>query len=252
MPDFNQLFANAGVRVVKPETMTDFSLLLFGMAGSGKSSLAATASKVPDLSPVLYIDFEGGTLPLVEHGDTSKITIVHCDDWTDFENVSKKVILPALRKKEFPFKTIVIDTVDLMQELIVRHYGEANGGDGYAKWAAAYEQPVSILSRMFNYPSLSVVAITHATREQDQVTGATLISPTFEGRKSLTRLPSLFDFVGYLAWTEVEKGKTVPVLYLQQPGIVTKKKLASIPAAIGNPDLGKLYSFIRDAVRGRK
>lgn len=252
MPDFNQLFANAGVRVVKPETMTDFSLLLFGMAGSGKSSLAATASKVPDLSPVLYIDFEGGTLPLVEHGDTSKITIVHCDDWSDFENVSKKVILPALRKKEFPFKTVVIDTVDLMQELIVRHYGEANGGDGYAKWAAAYEQPVSILSKLFNYPGLSVIAITHATREQDQVTGAALISPTFEGRKSLTRLPSLFDFVGYLAWTEVEKGKNVPVLYLQQPGIVTKKKLASIPSAIGNPDLGKLYRFIADAVKGRK
>ena len=44
----------------------------------------------------------------------------------------------------------------------------------------------------------------------------------------------------------------MPVLYLQQPVIVTKKKLASIPAAIGNPDLGKLYSFIRDAVKGGK
>ena len=112
MSTFTDLFKKSGLREVQPEDLSTFSLLLFGLAGTGKSSLAATASKCEDLAPVLYIDFENGTMPLGQWGDLDNLTIVHCDSWNDGVKLFENVIKPSIDKGEFPFKTVVIDTLD--------------------------------------------------------------------------------------------------------------------------------------------
>lgn len=61
---FNKMLAAAGFTAEDPQELKDISILLFGGAGTAKTSLAATASKAPEMSPVLYLDFERGTLPL--------------------------------------------------------------------------------------------------------------------------------------------------------------------------------------------
>src|SRR4051794_28795708 len=40
------------------------NVLIYGESGAGKSRLSGSASKVAEMSPVLLLDFEGGTLSL--------------------------------------------------------------------------------------------------------------------------------------------------------------------------------------------
>lgn len=65
---FDKMLAAAGFTAEDPQELKDISVLLYGGAGSGKTSFSATASRVPEMSPVLYLDFERGTLPLRECG----------------------------------------------------------------------------------------------------------------------------------------------------------------------------------------
>ena len=65
---FEDTLARLGMTVVNPEQNNHFNMLIHGVSGVGKTSLAATASQVDDMSPVLYVDFESGTLPVREWG----------------------------------------------------------------------------------------------------------------------------------------------------------------------------------------
>ena len=62
--DFNAMLEKSGLGTTQPEDLKTFKMLLHGLSGTGKTSLAGTASKVEDLCPILFVDTEGGTMPL--------------------------------------------------------------------------------------------------------------------------------------------------------------------------------------------
>lgn len=85
---FEDTLARLGMTVVNPGQNNHFNMLIHGVSGVGKTSLAATASQVDDMSPVLYVDFESGTLPVRDWGNPQNITVVHCDKWVDCANLA--------------------------------------------------------------------------------------------------------------------------------------------------------------------
>lgn len=244
--DFNQILANAGMKPTEPADLSTFSMLLHSVAGCGKTSLAATASKVKDLSPVLYIDTENGTMPLLEWGDMDNITIYRVSDWPQMQTMYE-AMGTSLRQGTFPYKTVVIDTIDRLQEYAVSFGEKTNPRDGFFKWNLAFNGMNTILSTLFNAPEVNVIAITHSSRETNQVTGEVMVGPSFEGRKSGEKLPSLFDFVGQLSWIEDpdDEDKLITILTTQEPGLVSKKRIRSFPQIIANPTMEKVYSYIR-------
>ena len=248
MPDFNDLLSTVNLKPQEPEDLKTFSILVHGLAGTGKSSFASTASKVAEMSPVLYIDFESGTMPLAEWGDLSKITILHITDWQDMVNLYTKVLVPSLRAGEFPYKTVVFDTLDKMQELIVKHFAKVSNQDGYAKWAAAYDAALEVMSLFLNNPAVNFVAITHTSREVNDVTGEVMISPDFEGKKSGRKFPSLFDFVGYMHWVQTDEDTMVPVLTTRDEFTVAKTRISKFPRNLGNPTMQRVYDIISAAI----
>ena len=104
---FENMLAAAGFKAEGPQELKDISMLLYGGAGSGKSSFSATASRVPEMSPVLYLDFERGTLPLKEWGEPDKITILHLDSWADTHRFITQVIRPTMNSRTFPYLSLI-------------------------------------------------------------------------------------------------------------------------------------------------
>lgn len=241
---FEDTLARLGMTIVNPEQNNHFNMLIHGVSGVGKTSLAATASQVDDMSPVLYVDFESGTLPVRDWGNPANITVVHCDKWVDCANLCDNI---ARNLAEFPYKTVVFDTLDKCQELILAHY-EAVSNDTWTKWRAVYDSLLKAISVFLDSTDISFIAITHSARENNEVTGETFIAPSFEGQKSGQRIPALFNFVGYMEWANVDNGDgeeiTVPVLYTRKPNVVTKQQSRGFPPAMGNPSMTKIHNYI--------
>lgn len=244
-PSFKEFFAGTTVKEVDPVSLTEtMKILLFGHPGSGKTSLAASASKVAELSPVLFIDLEQGSLPALEHGDLDNMTIVQASSFKEF----KVIIDQILNAEEIPFKTIVIDTVDRLQHYIVRHWGDA--ASGFEKWAQSFDQVFDAVDALAQDIGVNVIAITHETREIIEDRGYLTVGPTFQGKKSSRSLPSVFDIIGRVSrqWSD-ELEKNIIVLSTEgDEDYIIKRRFSNIPENLGNPNFEKIYKYVLEYI----
>lgn len=91
------------------------NLLLYGLQGVGKTSLAATAQDHPEMAPALFLNLEGGLLSVAGRGDIQAVEIRKI---ADLEEVYNAI---ANREEDFKdFKTVIIDSGTEMYSLAVR------------------------------------------------------------------------------------------------------------------------------------
>lgn len=256
MVNFNEMFANLGVEVTEPTAhLESTSWLLYGGMGCGKSSVAATASKVEELQDVLFLDLENGSLPVSEWGDPDHVTILNIKSWDDMSKVFKWIVgweSEHTNKKgevePFPFKTIVIDTIDKMQDYIYAKWEK--GGDGFDAWRQVYEQAMRIVDTLHHDSGLTVIAITHADRQANDLTGEDFIRPSFEGKKSDRKMAQVFDFVAYMEWREhPETEKLYPVMVTRTADdIEAKRRINDFPDVLWNPSFARIMELLHEAV----
>lgn len=246
-PNFNSMFDDIALDPSGEEAQS-LSVLLFGLAGSGKSSLAASASKVEAMSPVLFIDAErNGADPIRRHGDTDNLTYVRIGDYETFTSVKAR-LLSAVKNGKMPYKTVVIDTVDKLQEFVVDHWAISAPGDGFVRWKAAYDEVVTNFFWVLHSSGLNVILTAHANVDVDPL-GEYRISPTFEGKKTAARLPSMVNLVGYMSHME-HNGSVIRLLQCEAPDGLLVKKPFGVPPKMANPTFQKIWdaNFISQAV----
>lgn len=95
---------------------------LYGPTGAGKTYLSATATKVPELCPVVIITIARTDETLAEKKeiDTGQLTIIDPhkyaqDKGTNQWEASKIAIKKVRDLKPFPFKTVILDDLSLLQ-----------------------------------------------------------------------------------------------------------------------------------------
>lgn len=247
MGKFDNFLTGLNIEVSDPRRdIPKLKVLLYGPSGTGKTSLASTASVVEELGPVLYIDLERGTAPAAKYGDLDNMVIVQPASYKDFADL----LLKISQAKNVPFKTVVIDTVDRLQELIKVHFTTVNPKDSFAMWAATYDKVLDLVNKIAFDLSLNIICITHEAREVTETERLSLIGPAFEGKQSFKKLPSIFDIIGRTTWEDVgedEDEQLITVLTVKSSSnILTKTRFDNMPSMIGNPTMSKLVNWVHE------
>lgn len=250
---FSKYMKSAGLALVPPEQLSVFSALVYGESGAGKSTLAATASHVEGMSPVLVIDVERHTMAYGEHADLENLDIVSIDTWPDLLTLTRNAIPDAVKAGEFPYRTIVIDTLDRVQELIMEDEKREQAAgrkpkDGFAVWNRVYDDLSRLIARL-QALGVNLILTAHADRTQNQITGEERVSPKFFGKVSVSQIPPKFDMVAYLKRIGMsdegdDDNPHLRALVTAHPDAETKAPTSGFPAVMYGPDMTQVYDLI--------
>lgn len=250
------------------ERSDNLNFLIFGDTGVGKTLFAGSASLVEAMSPVLFIDVEGGTKTLAGAGFES-IDLLHIKDEID-PKTGKLVrsAWDALRavyeelRKGVPYKTIVIDSltetyaVALKHQLTVANAREGREDPEIAQLRDYFKVGVQIKTFVRAMRDLNChVVFTCLDQEvKDDRTGTMKVRPNLPG-KLVGEIPAFLDEVFYLKVEQVrekqpdgkEKRITKRFMLTQPDGKhLAKDRSGKLPLFLENPDMQTIANFILD------
>jgi hypothetical protein len=259
------------------EIPTKLWLMIFGDQGAGKTFLAATASLVPELCPVLFLDIEGGVTTVQSNFPTAPIKVIRPREligpdgkvkrtkWEHIEEIYEHAKL-LYAKGTFPYKTTIFDSLsegyqlcqdwwlheqslrDPGRDLDVPGYKEDKKGDyrkeGYSVDYDKIRGTVRRCLRGFRDLDTHFICTAHADQRERPGSDLKITVPAFSG-KSANQLPGFMNEVYYLG-LKMEGLKTARSLQCQ--ATTTRphcKSRGNMPAVLDNPDIGKIVELCK-------
>jgi hypothetical protein len=264
--------AFGGVPVAKVgEQASHMKALVYGRPGAGKTWLVSQASKVPAMSPVLYMcsdQTERDTLLRAAPDAHAAVIARFQDYWDIYDEAAKGIRNPGL----IPFRTFIIDTGteaermwmrDIMLDLVSK--GSRPGGGeinidvpSVREWGQSSSGMRRVI-RAFRDLPINFIVTAHEKTDTDN-SGTKWFKPDFPG-KLAHQASGMFSCVWYVyvrAETEQEPtttGRTRTIVVSEQrllltgytEGFVCKTRADTLPRVVENPDMAKLF----EAVTGR-
>lgn len=226
--------------IASPRKATDKStFILFGAPGLGKSYLAASASEVEAMSPVLMLDFENGSSTLSGHFDS--VDVVKIDDWATGASV-----IEALVHNKTKYRTVIFDSLGSAQDQIKEWSEKVNGGDnGFQKWADVRDFLVKAVKAL-HATDYHIIATAHLEVDTDEVSRKRVQRPHLLGKKSHVDIPKVADYIGLLTVEIDDEGKKRRVLNMDMDeNIVTKNRSqGTLPDFVVDPSMKKIMEYL--------
>lgn len=173
------------------------NMLVYGDPGVGKTVLAGSASEVEALSPVIYVDVEGGTLSLRER--YPDVHVVRVKSFNDFGKLFEE-----LRRGQHGYKTVVLDSITEIQkfgmyEVMKRALDNDPDRDpdlpGIGEWGKNTEQMRRTI-RAFRDLPMNTIFLGLAATDQDKK-GNRLTKPALSA-KLASEVAGFLDVVCYM------------------------------------------------------
>jgi phage nucleotide-binding protein len=157
-------------------------ILVYGAAGSGKTTLCATTGGTP-----LIISAEAGLLSLRQHD----FAVIEVGSIEDVHEAYRFVTESADAK---PFDWIVLDSVSEIAEQVLGAEKRATK-DPRAAYGALSDRMQELIRAFRDLPGRNVYVSAKQERVKDDISGAMLYAPSAPGQRVGQALPYFFDEV---------------------------------------------------------
>lgn len=244
----------AGLRIRKssdPHNVT-INMLIYGESGVGKTWLAGSASAVPSMRNVLYIDAESGRRTLDDQWPG--IPILHATHWDDY-----KKIYDALLAGGHEYQTVVLDSISEMLEhckdavmVEMKSDPENDRRDpdvpSIREWGKILTRMMRLVRNFRDLP-MNVIFIAHA--EQVTVGGRKKWMPLVNGKFQM-KLPQIPDVVVFMYIVEVEGEQKRLLLTQQTNNAVAKVRGATLPMVLGEDEHPTMSEIMKLYTQSKK
>ena len=200
-------------------------VLVYGQAGSGKTTLTKTLPK-----PVV-LSAEDGLLSLKD----DNIPFIEIKNIGDLHDAYSWL------KDSDEFESVVLDSISEIAEVVLAHEKKVNK-DGRAAYGEMDVQ-LSEIIRAFRDLNMHVLMTAKLEKQQDEM-GRMLYFPSLPGNKTAQKLPYFFDEVLALRIEKDEEGKTQRALMCDSDGLWLAKDRSGKLEAWETPDLGEIIAKI--------
>lgn len=234
-----------GLKVEKVQQRLPFiNVLDYGDSGVGKTMLAGSASQVPEMSPVLFVDIEGGTFSLrTEYPD---IDIVRVQNWQQMQGLYNELF-----KNEHGYRTVVLDSLTeiqkfsmygIMKELVAKEPDRDPDIPSVREWGKNIEQ-IRLFVRAFRDLPINTIFTALAMTEKNPRTGMMTTRPALSGKLS-NEVAAFLDIVLY-HYVKVQDGEPQRFLLANKTEEqIAKDRSGKLPLVIETPTMTRIHSLI--------
>lgn len=228
-------------------------ILIFGRSKIGKTVLAGSASAVPQMSPVILVDYEDGTLSLRKSYPDVDTVRVHNIDESDA--VYESLYHGAKTNAPNRYKTIIIDSIHEMRQMEMRECMADVIANLTPSERAANKRIIEapsmrefgiVLDRMHeqvkkwrDIPNTHIIFTCLAGEYEDEETRKKEIRPDLQGKAS-TQIPGRMDEVYYYYM----KGQTRLLLTQGTEKVMAGSRDGELPMLIENPTMAQIYPIL--------
>lgn len=233
--------ANLPVRKVK-ESQLQFNMLVYGDSGTGKTRFCGSAIEVEELTPMLFLDIEGGQLTLKT--TYPEVEAVRVDSWEKLKRVYDE-----LKLGRHGYSTVVIDSITETQKLGMDHTMEnRHSNDDLAvpeikEWNINIEQTRKFVRLFRDLEGVNTIFTALVRTDHDKRTGLSRKKPSLSG-KVADEVSGFLDIVTYLYVEEVNGINTRILLTGNTASTVAKDRSNTLPLQIANPTMTDIFNYI--------
>lgn len=220
------------------------NMMVYGDPGVGKTVFAGSASSVEALSPVLYIDVEGGTLSLRERYPNVDVVRI-----TNFDQLGE--LFGELRSGRTPYKTVVLDSITEIQKFgmyaVMKRAIEKDGDrdpdlPGIGEWGKNTEQ-MRRLIRAFRDLPMNTIFIALAATDVDKRSNK-LFKPSLSAKLS-NEVAGFLDIVVFMYKKGDDNGDQHRLLLtLGTDTHIAKDRTDRLPPTLEEPDMKTVYDIL--------
>jgi hypothetical protein len=206
------------------------SVMIYGLPGTRKTTIAATIAQVPGIKKVLFIDIDSGTEVLARKAEFENIDIIRISALASDAEAKMSTIINDLCASNLGYDAVVLDTLDVAQdvaegagELLYANSGKGGARDGFAVYRHVGEWTNKIVRQLHECPFFVAVITCHST-EKVLESGATRITPRLSGssKDTIGGIPSI---VAYLEFrTDPEGNRRLLASVGEQDDMITKNR----------------------------
>lgn len=237
-----------GLRVesVTEDQATGINMLVYGDSGVGKTVFAGSASAVPELSPVLSINVEGGNMSLQK--TYPHVKALRVKKWDDLQAIYDDLYVSN------PYKTIVIDSLSELQRFsmdqimadVVKKDDERDPDVPAQRDWGKNQNQIRFFVRAFRDLPCNVIFTALATEVQDKRSGIWKTKPSLPG-KLANEITAFLDIVVFY-YIKRHQGNDLRLMLTKATDAqVAKDRSGSLPQIIGEeaaPTMADIYRLI--------
>lgn len=267
-----EMLGGLPVQSVDDVTASAGTFLIYGDFGIGKTPLSASAAEVPEMAPVLFLDFEKGLRSIRQYKDDSRVKVLQLGDKRDtkyngtlqyptFKSYAwnqLQAVYDDLYDNPIKYKTVVIDTLSeaynlgmgmLMNQVVddTKNKMDVPEVPSQREYFIMLDRTRKLV-RGFKELGVTVICTAHA-KEAIQPNGVPCTVPSFPGQVAI-QLPVFFDYVFHFGVREQKDGDNIKqVRYVQtqrtdKVAARARDDLANpLPKYITEPTMTKIYNM---------
>lgn len=210
-------------------TANGVKLLVYGQAGSGKTSLIRT------LPNPIVLSAEGGLLS-IQDANLSYIEIKNMEDLREAYAWSKD------SKEAAGFESVALDSISEVAEVVLQHELRTNK-DGRAAYGELNTVMQELIRAFRDLPNKHVYMSAKLEKSQDEM-GKLLYNPSMPGKSLTQGLPYFFDEVLALRVERDADGNAQRAIMCDSDGLWLAKDRSGKLDAWESPDLGEIIRKI--------